>query len=372
MRVMILSVTAGYGHHSTAKALADSLLARGAEVEVVDVLEKINHMLQKTIAEGYLFVTNKYMRRAYRTVYTFLEDKGKVTSKYNIESLTSALMAFKFHSFITDYAPDAIICTHVTAAQIVNELKRRNKMSQPVIGVITDYTIHPFWEDTEFIEKIVIASELLTRRALSKGIREEQIAPLGIPVRPKFSKKMSKSEACRIFELDENRPVVLLMGGSMGYGNLQKYVDKILNVNPKIQVLAVCGNNHKQYNKLIEEKVAGLHVFGFVNNVDEMMDAADCIITKPGGLTVTESIAKNLPMILMNPIPGQEERNVDFLMNNGMAIEVTKTFPLEDAMYFMFKNDQRLKLMCECIKLYAKPNATEDIVDLTYELTGKQ
>jgi len=369
---MILSVTAGYGHHSTAKALADSFLARGAEVEVVDVLEKINHLLQKTIAEGYLFVTNKYMRRAYRTVYTFLEDKGQVTSKYNIGSLTSALMAFKFHSFITDYAPDAILCSHVTAAQIVNELKRRNKISQPIIGVITDYTIHPFWEDTGYVEKIVTASELLTRRALSKGIREEQIAPLGIPVRPKFSKKISKEEACEKFGLDPARPVVLLMGGSMGYGNLQNYVEKILNVDRKIQILAVCGNNHKQYNKLKEENIPGLHPFGFVNNVDEMMDAADCIITKPGGLTVTESLAKNLPMILMNPIPGQEERNVDFLMNNGMAIEVTKTFPLEDAMYFMFSNPRRLELMTECIKLYAKPNATEDIVDMTYELVEKK
>lgn len=369
---MILSVTAGYGHHSTAKALADCLIERGAEVEVVDVLEKVNHLLQKTIAEGYLFVTKKYMRRAFRTVYTFLEDKGQVTSKYNIGSLTSALMAFKFHKFITDYNPDAILCSHVTAAQIVNELKRRNKITQPVIGVVTDYTIHPFWEDTEFIEKIITASELLTRRALSKGIRENQIAPLGIPVRPKFSKKISKSEACQKLGLDENKPVVLLMGGSMGYGNLQEHVEKIMHVDKNIQILAVCGNNKKQYEKIKNENIPGLHVFGFVNNVDEMMDAADCIITKPGGLTVTESLAKTLPMILMNPIPGHEERNVDFLMNNGMAIEVTKTFPLEDAMYFLFSKPERLNLMTECIRLYAKPNATEDIVDLTYELVGEK
>ncbi|NLD88267.1 MAG: galactosyldiacylglycerol synthase, partial [Clostridiales bacterium] len=110
----------------------------------------------------------------------------------------------------------------------------------------------------------------------------------------------------------------------------------------------------------------------FVDNVDEMMDAADCIITKPGGLTTTESLAKQLPMIILNPIPGHEERNSEFLTNNGVAIEVTKTFPLEDAMHFMFHNPRRLELMKESISLCAKPNATNDIADLVHRLVERK
>ena len=120
---MILTVTAGYGHHATANAVADSMRQKGAEVEVVDVLEQINKLLQEFVARGYL-LTAKYMREAYRVIYRFLETKDQNTSKYSIQNLVSALMAFKFENFIYEYDPDAIVCTHVTAAQIINELTK--------------------------------------------------------------------------------------------------------------------------------------------------------------------------------------------------------------------------------------------------------
>lgn len=365
MKILILSVTAGYGHHATAKALQTVLTERGATVEVVDVLEQINRLLQEAFAKGYLLST-KYGKEVYKKLYAYLEQKGQKTSKYNFGNMAPALMALRFEDFINDYNPDVILCTHVTAAHVVSEVKRNCKTA-PAIGVVTDYTMHPFWEDATRVEHIILASELLTPRAVAIGIEESRILPLGIPVHPKFNHKIPKSLAREQLNLRQDCPVVLVMGGSMGYGGIAKLVESLKDTN--MQILAVSGKNKRQYGKLLKlDKSPNLRVFGFVDNIEVLMDAADCIVTKPGGLTVTESMLKGLPMILANPIPGQEERNTEFLMNLGLALRASKTFPVTEALDFLFYNDKRRELMSENMKLYAKPNATRDLCDFVYSL----
>ena len=365
MKVLILSVTAGYGHHATANALAAVLRERGATVEVVDVLEQINRLLQEAFAKGYLLST-KYGKEVYKKLYAFLEQKGQKTSKYNFGNMAPALMALRFEDFIDNVDPDVIICTHVTAAHVVSEVKRNCKTA-PAIGIVTDYTMHPFWEDATRVEHIILASELLIPRAMAIGIEADRILPLGIPVHPKFNKKIPKEIAREQLNLSQGCPVVLVMGGSMGFGGISKLVESLRGSN--MQILAVTGKNKRQYDKLKKlTNNPNLKVFGFVDNIDLMMDAADCIITKPGGLTVTESMIKGLPMILTNPIPGQEERNTEFLMNLGLALSASKTFPVWEALDFLFYHDMRRQLISENMKIYAKPNATEDICDFIYEL----
>lgn len=163
----------------------------------------------------------------------------------------------------------------------------------------------------------------------------------------------------------------------MGYGNSRKLVRQITEIGIDFQILAVCGNNKRAYDRLcaFKENYTGdckIDVMGFVDNVEVLMSAADCIITKPGGLTVSESIAKGLPMILVNPIPGQEERNVEFLLNNGMASLVTKTFPLDDALYHLFHNPVRLRTVRETIRAIGHPDASERLVDYVIQLVERQ
>ncbi len=280
MKVLILTVTAGYGHHATAKALEKELTQRGATVEVVDVLKQINKLLQEAFAKGYLLST-KFGKEAYKKLYALMEQKGQKTSRYNFGNMAPALMALRFEDFIDSFNPDVIICTHVTAAHVVSEVKRNCKTA-PAIGIVTDYTLHPFWEDATRVEHIILASELLTHRAVALGIDESRILPLGIPVQPKFKNKMSKFQAREKLNLKQDSPVVLVMGGSMGYGGITKLVESLKDTN--MQILAVSGSNKRQFNKLNQiEEYPNLSVFGFVNNIDELMDAADCIITKPGG-----------------------------------------------------------------------------------------
>ena len=372
MKVLLLTVTAGYGHHATAKALADMFEQKGAQTKIVDVYEYISKVVRTSISQGYL-LSSKYTPDLYRLFYTQTSKKKAKLNKMNIVKMVNTLGAFKFEHFVDHFEPDAIVCTHVFAAHLISEMKARGMVDAPCVGIVTDYCIHPYWEDVVNMEALVTASELITHTAVKRGIPKERIHPLGIPIHPKFNKHISREEACEQIGLDPKRFTVLVMGGSMGYGNSRKLVKQIARIGIDFQILAVCGNNKRAYSRLtaFQEEYTGdctLHVMGFVDNVEVLMSAADCIITKPGGLTVSEAIAKGVPMILINPIPGQEERNVEFLLNNGMASLVTKTFPLDDALYHLFHNPVRLRTVREEIRALGHPDASEKLVEYVFEL----
>lgn len=375
MRVLLLSVTAGFGHHSTAKALEQTFAEKGIQTKTVDVYDYLNKLVHDTISKGYL-ISSKYAPLLYRLFYTLAENNKETSvAKFNIINVVNALSSVKFEKVIDEFKPDAIICTHVFAAQLIDEMKKRKLVTAPTLGIVTDYTIHPHWEIVPNVEYIVTASELITHLAVKKGISKARILPFGIPINPKFNKKITKQEAREAFGLEMDKPVVLVMSGSMGYGNSKKLVEEISSIGMDFQILAVNGNNKRQYKKLVEYKKSyngkcTLYPFEFVDNVEVMMSAADCIITKPGGLTVSESISKALPMILVNPIPGQEERNVEFLLNNGIASLVTKTFPLDEAIYHMFKNPVRIETVRQNIKAIGHPNAAQVLADFVISLVN--
>ena len=370
MKVLILSVTAGYGHHATAKAVSDMLLRKGAQVETVDIYQYMSRVVQQTIDKGYL-LTSKRTPDLYRVCYGLAENRGQGffnASKINIINIVNALGASKFARVVNDFEPDAIVCTHVFAAQLMDEMKKRGKVTAPVVGIVTDYTIHPFWEDVPRVEYIVTASELLTHLAVKRGIARERLLPIGIPIHPKFMNPISREDAAARLGVDPARPTVLMMGGSMGYSNNKKLIAQLQTVGLPLQLLAVCGNNEKQLKQLLKMKPkldgpCTLLPYGFVDNVEVMMSAADCIVTKPGGLTVSEALAKSLPMILVDPIPGHEERNVEFLTNNGISSLVTKTFPIDEAIYHLFTNPKRLTTVRETMRAISHPDATETLAE---------
>lgn len=369
MRVLLLSVTAGFGHHATAKAVSDQLKDRGAVVETIDVYEVINRFIKETIDKGYLF-SSKHTKELYRLFYSLAENHGQSywNGAFQLLNLVNELGARKFARCIDDFAPDAIVCTHIFAAQLVDELKKRDLVAVPTYGICTDYTLHPFWEDVPRIEYVVIASELLIHRCVQRGIGRERLLPLGIPVHQKFNVPIPREEAAAALGIDPQRPTILMMGGSMGYANHQKTIERLSEVGSPFQLLVVCGNNKKAYSQLtkfVEEYYGPCRIFpyGFVDNVDVMMSASDCIITKPGGLTVSEALARHLPMLLVDPIPGHEERNVEFLLNNGMALAVTKTFPVDEAVYNLFTNPGRIENIRKVMSMVAHPDATARLVD---------
>ena len=368
MRVLLLSVTAGFGHHATAKAVSDRLKARGAVVDTIDVYEVINRFIKETIDKGYLF-SSKHTKELYRLFYSLAENHGQSywTGAFQLINLINDLGAKKFARCIDDFAPDVIICTHIFAAQLVNELKQRELVHVPTYGICTDYTLHPFWENVPHIEYVVIASELLIHRCVQRGVERSRLLPLGIPVHPKFNEPVTREDAAAALGIDPARPTILMMGGSMGYANNRKTIERLSLLGIPFQLLVVCGNNKKGYAQLekqIEEYPGPCTIlpYGFVDNIDVMMSASDCIM-KPGGLTVSEALARHLPMLLVDPIPGHEERNIEFLINNGIALAVTKTLPVDEAVYNLFLNPGRLEKIKEVMAMVAHPDATERLVD---------
>ncbi len=360
MRVLTLSVTAGYGHHATAKALVSSLEEHGAEVQSIDLFKYISKLVYDTVDKGYLLYA-KFAPYQYGHLYSLLEN-NRFTRKYLMGKFAAEIWATKFAKFFSEFCPEAIVCTHSLAGLVINELKSRGVLKVPMIGIITDYTIHPFWNELDNMDYFVIASPLLLKNPALKNIHPKRILPFGIPVDTRFYKKLDKKTARKTLGLDENLHTIMVMSGSMGHGNMEKIVASVDSMDMPMQILCVCGNNKKIYSKINTlPQNHPRHVYGFVNNVDVMMDAADCLITKPGGLTVTEAMAKRVPMILVNPIPGQEERNVDFLTNNGVSLLVSKNFSVAEAVHSLFYNPERLTMIERGIELINSLNATEEL-----------
>lgn len=372
MKALVLSITAGGGHNSTAKAICAYLESMGCEAEMLDTFNYVNRILGETVSEGYLLTASK-MKLLYKGGYRLAEKRKKSKTDASPTRVSADIMAKKLLRYINSYDPDVIICTHIFAGIILDVLKQKRETKAKCIGILTDFAFHPFWEEGLNLDYVVVPNALLTAQAIKKGFTEKQILPLGIPIHPKFSENISKAEARARLGLDLNKRTVLLMSGSMGYGNIEETVNLLDSVPYDFQLITVCGNNSTAKAKIdtlrTQKRVLNL---GFVDYVDVLMDASDCIITKPGGLTSSEALAKNLPMIIVNPIPGQEDRNTEFFVNNGVAMAVSSTLPLDEVMYHLLSDPRRIEVMRESIKLISKPNSTRDICEFAKNIAGNK
>ncbi len=368
MRVLNLTITAGQGHNQVAKNLSEYLGAyKGIETFSLDTFEYISQGLKEIVSRGYL-MSAKRLPKIYGKVYRMAEKRD--SDNGHLMRVTSSVMARKLLKFIAEYDPDIIVCTHVFAAMLVTDVQKKFKKKVKTIGIVTDFTIHPYWEETE-LDYYVTANEFLTNQAVKKGIDKASVLPIGIPIDPVFAEKTEKSEARKLLEVADMR-TVLVMSGSMGYGKIGSMVKKLDSLDMEFQIISVCGNNAKLKKKIDKMKAKHpVYNYGYTDKVNLMMDAADCIVSKPGGLTSSEALAKGLPMIMANPIPGQEDRNVEFLLNNGAAFKVSSTFPVDEAIYQMFANETRLKNIREIAGVLGRPNATADIAKLILGLGGE-
>lgn len=365
MKVLFLSVTAGQGHNQAAKVVMEYLKDRNVECTMLDTFEYINPILSESIAKGYL-ISTKFTPTVYGKLYRLAEKHERRDSKLSITKLTNSILSRKLISFLNDYDPDVIVCTHIFSAQIISHLKRKG-LAAKTIGIVTDFTIHPFWEETD-LDYYITASELLNLQMMKKGIDISKVKAIGIPIHTKFSEKRTTQEARSLLGM-EDRTTVLVMSGSMGYGNVAHIIEQMNRLDMDFQIISVCGHNEALKRKIDSFKTQKkIYNFGYVDNVDVMMDASDCIVSKPGGLTVSESLAKGLPLIMINPIPGQEDRNVEFLLNNGVGMKISSTFPIDEALYQILYDGWRQNHMKEAIKYLAKPNSTRDLAELIMQM----
>ncbi|MDO5397109.1 MAG: glycosyltransferase [bacterium] len=361
MKILIMSVRAGYGHHSTGKAIIEYLKNAGHECEMLDIFDYINPILGNSIQDGYLLST-KYLSSYYGRIYGKLTEKDEPYAKHSITALLSNVVSKKLRQYVYEFGPDAIIGTHSYAGVVMTILKKNKVISCPTLGIVTDFTVHPFWESTD-LDRYIIPDELLSWQMQKKGIDKAKLLPTGIPIRSQFSSKLDKKEARKQLGIADKKTILLMMG-SMGYGDVADAVKTLDSFDADFQVLCVCGSNEKLKAVLENSKYKkDVCIYGFVDNVDVMMDASDLIISKPGGLTTSEAFAKELPMITMNPLPGQEDRNTDFLVNCGAVVAVNDRVHLDEALNQIFNCRWRLEHMRESVLHIGKPNATRDLCE---------
>ncbi len=361
MKVLLLSVKAGYGHHSTAKAIIEYFEKNGHECYMLDIFDYINHRLGNSVQDGYL-ITTKYLPKAYGKAYGKMSKKDTPYDRHSLMSMLSKFVSGRLSKFIEEYKPDLMIGTHSYAGVCMSILEDKGVTDCPTIGIVTDYTVHPFWESS-FLDYYIIPDLLLADEMAHKGISKEKLLPFGIPVREQFSKKTDKKEARDILGI-QDIPTALVMMGSMGFGNIKQMLSEMDISRHEFQILCVCGLNEK-IKKAVDEHewIKKVYSYGFVENVDVMMDASDFIITKPGGLTTSEALAKGLPMITMNPIPGHEDRNLNFLVNTGTALMVNKNYRMYEALNLIFEYPWKLQLMRESVQRMGKPDSTSALYD---------
>lgn len=365
MKVLILSITAGQGHNATGKAVSDYLKSQGVQCATLDTYEYAAPLIKEAVDKGYLLNVS-YTPELFGKMYRMAEKKPshRYPTPFSFLRMANRRFAAEIIELVDEYQPDAIVCTHVFAAAVVNVLKASYHLQAITVGVITDFTVHPFWEDTPNLDYYVTASEYLAYQLLKKGLDAEKMLPFGIPIHPKFSEKLPQAEARCQLGLDEKRKTILIMGGSMGHGRFDELIARLDKLPIDFQLLVICGSNDAMRQKLSAlETTKPMQVYGFVDNVDVFMDASDCLIGKPGGLTTSEALAKELPMIMVDPIPGQEERNVEFLLNNGLALSVSETLPVEEAVYYLLYNDGRREVLIDAIRRLGKKHSAKRLGD---------
>ncbi len=368
MKGLILSITAGQGHNQTAKVISEEFNRRGIHTRYLDAYKYINPLLSDSINKIYLMST-KNIPKIYGGMYR-LAEKRNIQPKVGVRGmtkLTTSVLSRSLVDMISDEDPDFIICTHIFAALLITYISSIEEIRAKTIGVVTDFTVHPYWEDS-FMDYYILPDKRLTIQGMKKGFPENRLVPLGIPIDPKFAVRHDKDEAKKMLGIDTEHNI-LVMSGSMGFGNVVSEITELDKLDIDFGIVTVSGRNKKLKHKIdgLETKKK-LYSRGFTNKVDLFMDACDCIITKPGGLTTCEALAKEIPMLMNNPIPGQEDRNVEFLLNAGAAMKVSATNPLDEAVYQMFINDEHRRLMQENMRLLAKPYAARDLADFVIGL----
>jgi processive 1,2-diacylglycerol beta-glucosyltransferase len=370
MKALILTISTGQGHHAVGAAIANMFESMDVHCTTMDAYEYVDPRLSSLLSKGYQVSATRIPWLSAKA-YNALVKKSSPSGKLSVPQLTNRYFAWDLNKFVQKDRPDIIVCTHVLSSIIASVMRARDWTYAITAGVVTDFTVHPLWEEACDLDYYVTPSELLDFQMSRKGLDVSKVLPFGIPIRPQFSRNTDREDARRRLDLDAGVTTLLLMSGSMGYGSLDISTEKLDALPFDMQTIVVCGNNKDMYQKLKRKKFKKrFDIYGYVDYVDIMMDAADCIITKPGGITSSEALSKGLPMIMVNPIPGHETRNAEFMLNNGIALYATNSFPLEEAVFSLLKHPGRLEDLRATIALYAKKDASRRLCEFLVQKAG--
>ena len=325
-RVLIFHVRAGAGHERAARAVERAMqqLDPHAEPIVKDALEYSSPMFRAFYASTY----NRMVARAPRVWGIVYKRSEKTPIEGFRQEVRTRLTLWNCRGYleaVEKYKPDAILCTQFLPAEVFAFLREREMVRVPVSTAITDFSIHPIWV-YRGMDRYFVAADATKEQLADTGVVDaNRIEVTGVPIDPRFAVKMPQAEARKALGLDPDpaRLTILLVGGGFGWGPMEGMFDVVLDLPSSVQVLVITGRNERlraELNRLAHGKESRVKVHGFTDQMDLFMAASDVLVGKSGGLTSSESMARGLPMVVYRPIPGQEERNCDFLMEQGAAV----------------------------------------------------
>lgn len=366
MNVLFFTVSAGEGHNQVARTVAEKLKSQDQShhVEIIDTFNYMHPHLHKIIFEAYIR-SIKYLPALYGFIYRRAEYTDSSITDVS-EFLNKVLLSKKILKLIDDFKPDVIVCTHPFPAEALSVLKRKGKINIPMVSILTDYTIHPSWINKE-VDYYILPSDVFVHEFQYWQIPSHKGRFFGIPIDEKFKLKLDREQLCEKFGIS-NSFTALIMGGGLGLGNITETLNYLFTYNVDIQIIAIAGKNEELFRYLSLINRNNLKVFGYVNNIDEFMSVSDLIITKPGGITVTEALVKELPIIISWNLPGQEERNTEFILNNGIGMVATSPNSLISCINLLKEDKARYDITQQSMSHLRKPNATKDIVEFLLSL----
>lgn len=366
-RVLLMYITKVSGHRQATVAIQKSLkqLNPNIEAPTVNGFGFTYPILEKVVNKAYMSVIKRTPK-----VWDYMYDNPKIVkSSQSIKNFLHKTSYDKVAKLFKRHAPDAVVCTQAFPCGMVAHYKMRNNLKTIIIGVLTDFSPHSFWIN-EGVDYYVVPSAEAKERFIKKGVSSDAIKVYGIPIRSKFSIQLDKKSIAEKLGLDPDIPTIVIMGGGQGLGPIKATVRSLIKVDMKFQMIVLAGVNKKiisslkRYTKRSSKKII---IYEFANNVDELMELATIIITKPGGITTAECLAKGLPMVIVNPIPGQEMRNTDFLIKKGIGIRIDDTDDIGEEVELLLKSPERLAAMKKAAYENAKPHAALDVAKLILE-----
>lgn len=369
-KVLIFYASYGGGHLNAAKSIYEFIKNNysNIDIELIDCMKYVNKTIEKITTVAYREAAKK-VPWVWGKIYNDSQ-KGPLA---HLSSRSNKIMAIKLLKLLRDKQPELIISTHPFGSQMCSYLKRKNKINAKIATIMTDFAPHDQWlVGSDFTDYYFVANDKMKNYLINKNIDEHKVFISGIPLSNKFLQKYDRKTILEEFKLEDNKKNILFFGGGefgLGKSRTIEIFENFVKYCTDMQIIAVAGKNEKMKNEF-EKIVTDNHseknvkILEYTTQVAELMSISDLVVTKPGGMTTTESLASNLPMIIINPIPGQEEENAEFLESKGIGIWVKKDSNINTILETLFKHPERLNKMKENTKLLAKPYSTKNICEI--------
>lgn len=362
--ILLMYITKVSGHRQATLAIKGALrqLSEDVSVPTINGFGYTYPRLEKIVSRAYMGMIKRTPQ-----VWDYLYDNPKVVQRSSmIQKVLYKSSHAKLKKLFEKHNPHAVVCTQAFPCGMVADYKRAHGLKLALFAVLTDYAPHSYWIN-QGVDYYIVPDGEMKNRFIMKGVSPDAIKVYGIPIRSRFAQQLDKAPIAARWGLNLEVPVLLIMGGGQGMGPIRQIVESLLAISMPLQLIVLAGTNKKLHQWLGQVRVTKdkkLLSLDYTGSVDELMEVSTLIITKPGGLTTSESLAKGLPMVIVDPLPGQEMRNTDFLLEKGIGIRIDQTHDISEEVEVLLKSSERLSAMRKAAYENAKPHAALDIARL--------